>query len=320
VIEARDLSKRYGDKLAVDHLSFTVLPGTVTGFLGPNGAGKSTTMRLLLGLDRPDTGSATIDGRHYRDLAEPLRVVGALLEARAVHGGRSAYNNLLVLAQSQGLPRKRVDEVIELVGLSSVAKKRVKGFSLGMGQRLGIAAALLGNPDVLILDEPVNGLDPEAILWIRNLLKRLASEGRTVFVSSHLMNEMAVTADHLIVIGRGKLMADCTTEEFISRSSEKSVLVKSPDVARLADLITADGGVIAQTDGDEVTVRNLAAPRIGHLAATAGIELHELSPQAASLEEAFMELTRGSAEYEGSIGGASAPPSTQRSSAEGSVA
>jgi ABC-2 type transport system ATP-binding protein len=189
-----------------------------------------------------------------------------------------------------------------------------------MGQRLGIAAALLGNPDVLILDEPVNGLDPEAILWIRNLLKRLASEGRTVFVSSHLMNEMAVTADHLIVIGRGKLMADCTTEEFIARSSEKSVLVKSPDVARLADLITADGGVIAQTDGDEVTVRNLAAPRIGHLAATAGIELHELSPQAASLEEAFMELTRGSAEYEGSIGGASAPPSTQRSSAEGSVA
>jgi ABC-2 type transport system ATP-binding protein len=320
VIEARDLSKRYGDKLAVDHLSFTVQPGTVTGFLGPNGAGKSTTMRLLLGLDRPDTGSATIDGRHYRDLAEPLRVVGALLEARAVHSGRSAYNNLLVLAQSQGLPRKRVDEVIELVGLTSVAKKRVKGFSLGMGQRLGIAAALLGNPDVLILDEPVNGLDPEAILWIRNLLKRLAAEGRTVFVSSHLMNEMAVTADHLIVIGRGKLMADCTTEEFIERSSEKSVLVKSPDVARLAELITADGGVIAAADGDEVTVRNLAAPRIGHLAASAGIELHELAPQAASLEEAFMELTRGSAEYEGSIGGAASPSSAEGSSSQGSAA
>lgn len=304
MIEAINLSKRYGDKLAVDQLSFTVQPGTVTGFLGPNGAGKSTTMRLILGLDRPNTGSATINGRHYRDLAEPLRVVGALLEARAVHSGRSAYNNLLVLAQSQGLPRKRVDEVIELVGLTSVAKKRVKGFSLGMGQRLGIAAALLGNPEVLILDEPVNGLDPEAILWIRNLLKRLASEGRTVFVSSHLMNEMAVTADHLIVIGRGQLMADCSTQEFIDRSSEKSVLVKSPDVARLAELITADGGVIAKTDGDEVTVRNLAAPQIGHLAASAGIELHELSPQAASLEEAFMELTRGSVEYGGSIDGA----------------
>ena len=304
MIEAINLSKRYGDKLAVDQLSFTVQPGTVTGFLGPNGAGKSTTMRLILGLDRPNTGSATINGRHYRDLAEPLRVVGALLEARAVHSGRSAYNNLLVLAQSQGLPRKRVDEVIELVGLTSVAKKRVKGFSLGMGQRLGIAAALLGNPEVLILDEPVNGLDPEAILWIRNLLKRLASEGRTVFVSSHLMNEMAVTADHLIVIGRGQLMADCSTQEFIDRSSEKSVLVKSPDVTRLAELITADGGVIAKTDGDEVTVRHLAAPQIGHLAASAGIELHELSPQAASLEEAFMELTRGSVEYGGSIDGA----------------
>src|SRR5476649_914658 len=248
MIEARDLSKRYGDKLAVDHLSFTVQPGTVTGFLGPNGAGKSTTMRLLLGLDRPDTGSATIDGRHYRDLAEPLRVVGALLEARAVHSGRSAYNNLLVLAQSQGLPRKRVDEVIELVGLTSVAKKRVKGFSLGMGQRLGIAAALLGNPDVLVLDEPVNGLDPEAILWIRNLLKRLASEGRTVFVSSHLMNEMAVTADHLIVIGRGRLIADTSVAEFVRRASKHLVHVRSPQADDLRRVLGAPGVDVTALD------------------------------------------------------------------------
>jgi len=297
VIEARDLSKRYGDKLAVDHLSFTVAPGTVTGFLGPNGAGKSTTMRLLLGLDRPDTGTAMIDGRAYRDLPEPLRVVGALLEARAVHSGRSAYNHLLILAQTQGIPRRRVDEVIDLVGLTSVARKRVGGFSLGMGQRLGLAGALLGNPHVLVLDEPVNGLDPEAILWMRNLLKRLASEGRTVFVSSHLMNEMAVTADHLIVIGRGKLMASCTTQEFIERSSRKSVLVKSPDAARLAELITADGGEVVTAEGDELTVHELPAARIGHLAARDGLELHELVPQSASLEEAFIELTRGSLEY-----------------------
>ncbi|MDQ1463858.1 MAG: type transport system ATP-binding protein, partial [Actinomycetota bacterium] len=196
MIEARDLSKHYGDKVAVDHLSFTVQPGKVTGFLGPNGAGKSTTMRLLLGLDRPDTGTATINGHPYRDLVEPLRTAGALLEAKAVHSGRSAYNHLLILAQTQGLPRSRVNTVIDLVGLHDVANKRAGGFSLGMGQRLGIAAALLGDPQVLLLDEPVNGLDPEAILWIRNLLKRLAAEGRTVFVSSHLMNEMAVTAEH----------------------------------------------------------------------------------------------------------------------------
>jgi ABC-2 type transport system ATP-binding protein len=269
----------------------------VTGFLGPNGAGKSTTMRLILGLDRPDTGAATIGGLHYRDLPEPLRVVGALLEARAVHTGRSAYNHLLALAQSQGLPRHRVDEVIELVGLQDVARKRAGGFSLGMGQRLGIAAALLGDPQVLVLDEPVNGLDPEAILWIRNLLKRLASEGRTVFVSSHLMNEMAVTADHLIVIGRGRLIADCTTTEFIERSSKKSVLVKSPDAARLAELVVADGGTVASADGDELTVGELPAARVGHLAARAGLELHELTPQLASLEAAFMELTRDSQEY-----------------------
>jgi ABC-2 type transport system ATP-binding protein len=297
LIEARDLSKHYGDKVAVDHLSFTVQPGKVTGFLGPNGAGKSTTMRLLLGLDRPDTGTATINGHPYRDLVEPLRTAGALLEAKAVHSGRSAYNHLLILAQTQGLPRSRVNTVIDLVGLHDVANKRAGGFSLGMGQRLGIAAALLGDPQVLLLDEPVNGLDPEAILWIRNLLKRLAAEGRTVFVSSHLMNEMAVTAEHLIVIGRGKLIADCTTEEFIEQSSQKSVLVRSPDAARLAEVITADGGTVGVADDGALTVTNLPADRIGHLAARAGLELHELAPQLASLEEAFMELTRGSLEY-----------------------
>ena len=309
MIEARELSKHYGNKAAVDHLSFTVQPGKVTGFLGPNGAGKSTTMRLLLGLDRPDTGSATIDGKPYRDLAEPLRVVGALLEARAVHAGRSAYNHLLILAQTQGLPRRRVDEVIDLVGLHDVARKRAGGFSLGMGQRLGIAAALLGDPQVLVLDEPVNGLDPEAVLWIRNLLKHLATEGRTVFLSSHLMNEMAVTAEHLIVVGRGRLIADCATEEFIERSSQKSVLVRSPDVRRLAELIAADGGAVSAVDGYELTVASTPAARIGHLAAREGLEIHELTPQLASLEEAFMELTRGSLEY-------GTPPDGSRNPAE----
>src|ERR1700689_4756668 len=242
MIEARDLTKVYGGKAAVDHLSFTVEPGRVTGFLGPNGAGKSTTMRLILGLDRPQTGVALINGKRYRDLRDPLRTVGALLEAKTVHPGRSARNHLLFLAQTQGLPPRRVEEVLALVGLQDVADKRAGGFSLGMSQRLGVAVAMLGDPEVLLLDEPVNGLDPEGILWIRNLMKQLAAEGRTVFVSSHLMNEMAVTADHLIVIGRGKLIADCSTQEFIERSSEKYVLVRSPDAARLADLIVADGG------------------------------------------------------------------------------
>src|SRR5450755_566385 len=287
MIEAHDLTKRYGDKLAVDHLSFTVGPGTVTGFLGPNGAGKSTTMRLVLGLDRPDEGTATINGRRYRDLAEPLRTVGALLEARSVHTGRSAYNHLLFLAQSQGLPRGRVDEVLQLVGLQEVARKRAGGFSLGMSQRLGIAAAMLGDPRVLLLDEPVNGLDPEGVLWIRNLIKQLAAEGRTVFVSSHLMNEMAVTADHLIVIGRGRLIAASSTQEFIERSSERSVLVRSPDATRLAELINADGGKAVpgqpgQDGADELRVTGMAAPRIGELAASAAIVLHELTPQLAS--------------------------------------
>lgn len=302
MIEAHDLTKRYGDKLAVDHLSFTVEPGTVTGFLGPNGAGKSTTMRLVLGLDLPTAGTATINGRRYRDLPQPLRTVGALLETRSVHTGRSAYNHLLFLAQTQGLPRGRVDEVLRLVGLQDVARKRAGGFSLGMSQRLGIAAAMLGDPQVLLLDEPVNGLDPEGVLWVRNLIRQLAADGRTVFVSSHLMNEMAVTADHLIVIGRGHLIAASSTQEFIERSSEKSVLVRSPDAARLADLIAAAGGKAVshqqgQDGAGELRVTGLAAPRIGELAASAAIVLHELTPQLASLEEAFMELTADSVEF-----------------------
>jgi len=318
MIEAQDLTKRYGDKLAVDHLSFQVQPGRVTGFLGPNGAGKSTTMRLVLGLDRPAEGRATIGGRAYADLADPLRTVGALLEAKAMHPGRSARNHLLFLAQTQGLPSRRVDEVLDLVGLGDVARKRTRGYSLGMGQRVGIAAAMLGDPAVLLLDEPVNGLDPEGILWVRNLMKQLATDGRTIFVSSHLMNEMAVTADHLIVIGKGRLIADCSTQEFIERSSDKSVLVRSPDAGRLADLLAAEGGKVTPedpTDGraEALSVTGLDAPRIGEIAAAGRIVLHELTPQLASLEEAFMELTAGSVEYGG--GGAPAAPRQTTASA-----
>jgi ABC-2 type transport system ATP-binding protein len=303
MIEVQDLTKRYGKKLAVDHLTFTVAPGQVTGFLGPNGAGKSTTMRLILGLDRPTEGTATINGRHYQELADPLRTVGALLEARSVHPGRSAYNHLLFLAQSQGLPRSRVDEVLALVGLTEVAKKRAKGFSLGMGQRLGLAAALLGDPEVLLLDEPVNGLDPEGIRWIRTMLKNLASEGRTVLVSSHLMSEMALTADHLVVIGRGQLITAASTQEFIARSSERSVLVRSPEADRLAGLIEAEGGksrpgsAAEPGQAPQIVITGLESPRVGELAASGGIVLHELTPQLASLEEAFMELTADSVEF-----------------------
>jgi ABC-2 type transport system ATP-binding protein len=307
MIEVHDLTKRYGEKVAVDHLSFTVEPGRVTGFLGPNGAGKSTTMRLILGLDHPTSGTATINGRQYRDLPQPLHTVGALLEAKSVHPGRSARNHLLFLAQTQGLPSSRVDEVLGLVGLREVANKRTGGFSLGMGQRLGIAAALLGDPQVLLLDEPVNGLDPEGVLWIRNLMKQLAAEGRTILVSSHLMNEMAVTADHLIVIGRGKLITESTTEEVIARSTDKSVRVRTPDAERLAGLITAAGGKAtpgATTPGENatgngaplLTVTGMEAARVGEIAASASIVLHELTP-VASLEDAYMELTSGSLEF-----------------------
>jgi ABC-2 type transport system ATP-binding protein len=297
MIEVKRLTKRYGSKTAVDDLSFSVSPGKVTGFLGPNGAGKSTTMRLLLGLDRPHGGEATIGGKRYQDLPQPLHVVGALLEAKAVHSGRSAYNHLLCLAQTQGLGRKRVEEVLDLVGLREVAHKRAGGFSLGMGQRLGIAAALLGDPSTLVLDEPVNGLDPEGILWIRNLMKDLAAEGRTVFVSSHLMNEMAVTADHLIVIGRGRLVADCSTREFIDRGKKQTVLVRTPDAGRLGEALRREGGEVTVNGAAELNVANLDAARIGEIAAAGGHVLHEVVTQRGSLEDAFMELTKESVEY-----------------------
>jgi len=297
MIEVRNLSKRYGDKLAVNDLSFTVEPGTVTGFLGPNGAGKSTTMRLIVGLDHPTSGTATIDGKRYAELHQPLRVVGALLEAGALHPGRSAHNHLLFLAQTQALPRRRVDEVIDLVGLHDVAHERVGGFSLGMKQRLGIAAALLGDPRVLILDEPINGLDPEGILWVRNLLRLLADEGRTVLVSSHLMSEMAQTADNLIVIGRGSLIAQSSMVEFIDRNSDQSVIVRAPDQAALRDVLTAAGGQVSVNEDDALIVLLLTAARIGDLAASAGLALHELTPQLASLEEAFIETTQDTVDF-----------------------
>ena len=297
MIEVRGLTKRYGAKTAVDNLSFGIEPGRVTGFLGPNGAGKTTTMRCILGLDYPNEGTVTIDGKVYGNLAFPMREVGALLEAKAVHGGRSAYNHLLCLAQTNGLPKRRVGEVLELVGLTEVAKKRSKGFSLGMSQRLGIAATMLGDPRVLMFDEPVNGLDPEGILWIRNLMKALAHEGRTVFVSSHLMSEMENTADHLIVIGRGKLIADCTMKEFIARSSGTSVRVRTPSADHLVRAVT-EKGATATTDADgAIEVRGMTTEQIGDLAFGEGIRLHELTMVKASLEEAFMELTADSVEY-----------------------
>jgi ABC-2 type transport system ATP-binding protein len=298
MIEVTDLTKRYGSTVAVDNLSFQVKPGVVTGFLGPNGAGKSTTMRMILGLDRPTSGSATINGRPYATHKRPLMSVGALLEANAVHTGRSAYNHLLALAQSNGIPRSRVDAVLEQVGLTSVAKRRIGAFSLGMGQRLGVAAALLGDPDVLMFDEPVNGLDPEGIVWIRTMLKSLAAEGRTVFVSSHLMSEMALTAEHLIVIGQGKLIADMGVQEFIQRSVQNHVRVRTPDPDRLRALLAGHGATVT-ANGDVLTVTGLECPQIGDIAGAAGCTLHELSPQRASLEEAFMELTKGSVEYRG---------------------
>ncbi|GAA2006619.1 ABC transporter ATP-binding protein [Catenulispora subtropica] len=313
MIEVHDLSKRYGDKTAVDHLTFSVAPGRITGFLGPNGAGKSTTMRLILGLDRPNSGTATIGGIPYTALREPLRKVGALLEARAIHTGRSAYNHLWCLAQSQGLPRTRVDESLALVGLTEVARKRAGGFSLGMGQRLGIAAALLGDPQVLILDEPVNGLDPEGVLWIRNLMQSLAAAGKTVFVSSHLMSEMSQTAEHLIVIGRGRLIADESVEAIIARSSGQSVLVRTPQPAQLTKELERTNGsgtpvtVTTAADG-ALLVRGMTAPEIGEKASAARVVLHELTPQRASLEEAFMELTRDSVEYHTDAPSQDAPP------------
>ncbi|HEY6709365.1 MAG TPA: ATP-binding cassette domain-containing protein [Actinomycetota bacterium] len=297
MIEARGLTKRYGDKLAVDDLTFTVRPGVVTGFLGPNGAGKSTTMRMILGLDTPTRGSVTVNGRPYREHAAPLREVGALLDARSVHPGRSAYNHLLSMAQTSGIPKSRVDEVVEAVGLASVARKRAGGFSLGMGQRLGIAAALLGDPRTVILDEPVNGLDTEGIRWIRSLLQGLAAEGRTVFVSSHLMSEMAMTAQHLIVIGRGRLIADAGTEELIAQAAPGVVRVRSTDPEALAALLRSPD-VAVSTDGDgALAVSGLSTDQVGRAAGAAGITLLELTAQQASLEEAFVDMTRDAVEF-----------------------
>jgi len=297
VIEARGLTKKYGDKTAVDNLSFVVPPGIVTGFLGPNGAGKSTTMRMLVGLDSPTSGTATVNGRRYAEHRAPLHEVGALLEARAIHTGRSAENHLLAMAATTGIGRRRVEEVIDLVGLREVASKRAGAFSLGMGQRLGIASALLGDPATVMLDEPVNGLDPEGILWIRNLLKGLAAEGRTVFVSSHLMSEMAQTAEHLIVIGRGRLIRDVSVQEFISSASTNSVHVRSPQAAQLREILLQDGVSVASSAAGELDITGLSSDEIGIRAAAAGLVLYELATVQASLEEAFMELTADSVEY-----------------------
>ena len=307
MIEARGLVKRYGSTLAVDGLSFTIRPGLVTGFLGPNGAGKTTTMRLILGLDCPTAGTVTVNGKPYPQSPSPMRDVGALLDAKAVHGGRSARSHLLSLAQTNGIPRRRVDEVLGIVGLSDVAGKRSKGFSLGMSQRLGIAAALLGDPQILMFDEPVNGLDPEGIWWIRSLMRSLAAEGRTVLVSSHLMSEMENTADHVLVIGRGRLIADCGMAEFIARSSVQAIRVRTPQPEALARAVAAAGGVPAGvTDGEageldgeagELEVSGLTEERIGDVAFAHGIRLHHLAPSRASLEQAFMELTADSVEY-----------------------
>ncbi len=297
MIEAEHLTKDYGDKRAVDGLSFSIRPGIVTGFLGPNGSGKSTTMRLILGLDRPTSGRVTVNGKLYRDHRAPLHEVGALLEARSIHTGRSAFNHLLALAQTHGISRGRVDELIDLVGLHEVARKRAGKFSLGMGQRLGIATALLGDPHTVMLDEPVNGLDPEGIHWIRTMLKRLASEGRTVFVSSHLMSEMALTADHLIVIGRGKLIADTSVADFVAGASKQLVHVRSPQADDLQRVLAGRGVEIVGLEPGLLEVRGLTAEQVGEQAAAARIVLHELTPHQASLEEAFMDLTRDEIEF-----------------------
>ncbi|MCT7353731.1 ABC transporter ATP-binding protein [Streptomyces sp. 15-116A] len=306
MITAQNLTKRYGDRTVVTDLSFTVNPGTVTGFLGPNGAGKSTTLRMILGLDTPTHGHATVAGRSYAAHPAPLTEVGALLEARSVHPGRTAHHHLRALALTHGIPKRRVEQVLAQTGLTEVAHRRVKGFSLGMGQRLGIAAALLGDPGTLILDEPVNGLDPEGVLWIRTLLKSLAAEGRTVLISSHLMSEMALTADHLVIIGRGRLLADTTVTDFVRDSGAGTVKVVTPEAAALADLFTAPGITLTADAPGTLTVHGTDAGHIGRTAAAHGIPLLELTPNTASLEEAFMNLTRDAVEYTATPQGAAA--------------
>ncbi|MFI9064240.1 ABC transporter ATP-binding protein [Streptomyces sp. NPDC053429] len=296
MIEVKELTKRYGAATAVDGLTFTVRPGHVTGFLGPNGAGKSTTLRMILGLNRPTSGTVTIDGRSFRDLPRATRHVGALLDAGDVHGGRSARGHLAALARSNRIPRSRVEEVLHEVGLTAPAGRRISGYSLGMRQRLGIATALLGDPPVLLFDEPLNGLDPEGVLWVRGLFRRLAAEGRTVFVSSHLMSEMEATADHLVVIGRGRLIAEESLTEFAARGTQLTVTVRTPDAAALTHVVTAEGGTV-RPDGNLLTVTGMSAARIGELAFQHRVLLHELTTRNASLEQAFMELTAGSVEY-----------------------
>ncbi|HEX8092727.1 ABC transporter ATP-binding protein [Jatrophihabitans sp.] len=297
MIEVENLSKRYGDKLAVDGLSFVVHPGIVTGFLGPNGAGKSTTMRMIAGLDEPTAGRVIVNGTDYRSATAPMAELGVLLEARAVHTGRSARNHLLALAQTNGISRQRVDEVIDIVGLHQVARKRVGGFSLGMGQRLGVASALLGNPKTVVLDEPVNGLDPEGVLWMRTMLKGLAADGHTVLVSSHLLSEMAHTATRLIVVGRGRLIADTTVAEFVASASNDSVTVRTPEAARLRGLLAAPGITVTSEQSDVLRVDGLTAEHIGTIAWQAHLPIFELAAQQASLEEAFMTLTRDTVDY-----------------------
>jgi ABC-2 type transport system ATP-binding protein len=329
MIEANGLTKRFGPTTAVDRVTFTVRPGIVTGFLGPNGAGKSTTMRMVMGLDRPTAGTVTVNGRPYAEHRAPLAEVGALLEARAMHPGRSARQHLLALAATHGIPARRVDEVVELTGLQSVARKRVGGFSLGMGQRLGIATALLGDPRTLILDEPVNGLDPEGVLWVRNLVRYLASEGRTVFLSSHLMSEVALTADHVIVIGKGRILADTPVQDLVDGASRRTVRVRTPGTAALAAAVRraggtaveqpaagspdgspdghADGHADGRADAGLLEVSGLDAAAVGELALTHGLALHELTPVRSTLEDAYMELTADSVEYRTERAGPAAP-------------
>jgi ABC-2 type transport system ATP-binding protein len=297
MITAEGLVKRYGAKTAVNDISFTVRPGQVTGFLGPNGAGKSTTMRMVVGLDRPSAGSVVVNGKPYAAHRAPLHEVGALLDAKAVHTGRTAYNHLLAMAATHGIGANRVREVIELTGLESVARKRVGGFSLGMGQRLGIAAAMLGDPATLILDEPVNGLDPEGVLWVRQFVRHLASEGRTIFLSSHLMSEMALTADHLIVLGRGEIIADAPVADIIAGGTRPRVLVRSPHSSQLADLLAAPEVAVVRSEAGVLEITGVAASGIGDLAAQHGLAIHELTPLSASLEEAYMALTSDAVEY-----------------------
>lgn len=297
MIEAREVTKRYGDKTAVDGVTFEVMPGTVTGFLGPNGAGKSTTMRMIVGLDRPTAGTVTVNGKAYAAHAAPLQEVGVLLDARAVHTGRSAYQHLRAMAATHAIPTRRVREVIDMTGLDGVADKRVGGFSLGMGQRLGIAAALLGDPHTLILDEPVNGLDPEGVKWVRTMVRHLAGEGRTVFISSHLMSEMSQTADHLLVIGRGRIIAAGPIDEVVATATRASVRVTTPRPSELTDLLTGEGATVTTLAPGRLEVAELSSAEIGDLAAAHGLPLHELTPHRASLEDAYLSLTRDEVEY-----------------------